>query len=193
EQRMAYGYASAAALDSQGEVVRKEALAAALPDYMRFANIREMHQPSAIGVAKEAAIDEKGLWLGAKVVDDEAWKKVVEGVYKGFSIGGFVTSRDPGDPTVITGIDLPHTNRRRPPERWRGPPPPPIRGGRAGCTGGRPRRRGTGGAHATLRSTSRGCRASTTWRRRWAPIARARRLMTTRSIRRTTRKPPAAG
>jgi len=106
EQRMVYGYASTEALDSQGEVVRKEALAAALPDYMRFANIREMHQPSAVGVAKEAAIDDKGLWLGAKVVDDEAWKKVVEGVYKGFSIGGFVTSRDPGDPTVITGIDL---------------------------------------------------------------------------------------
>ena len=106
EQRMVYGYASTEALDSQGEVVRKDALAAALPDYMRFANIREMHQPSAVGIAKEAAIDEKGLWLGAKVVDDEAWKKVVEGVYKGFSIGGFVTSRDARDPTVITGIDL---------------------------------------------------------------------------------------
>lgn len=106
EQRMVYGYASTEALDSQGEVVRKEALAAALPDYMRFANIREMHQPSAVGVAKEAAIDEKGLWLGAKVIDDEAWKKVVEGVYKGFSIGGFVTARDARDPTVITGIDL---------------------------------------------------------------------------------------
>ncbi len=106
EQRMVYGYASTEALDSQGEVVRRQALAAALPDYMRFANIREMHQPSAVGVAKEAAIDEKGLWLGAKVIDDEAWKKVVEGVYKGFSIGGFVTSRDPRDPTVITGIDL---------------------------------------------------------------------------------------
>jgi HK97 family phage prohead protease len=106
EQRMVYGYASTEALDSQGEVVRKEALAAALPDYMRFANIREMHQPSAVGVAKEAAIDEKGLWLGAKVIDDEAWKKVVEGVYKGFSIGGFVTARDARDPSVITGIDL---------------------------------------------------------------------------------------
>jgi phage head maturation protease len=29
-----------------------------------------------------------GLWLGAKIVDDSAWKKVKEGVYKGFSIGG---------------------------------------------------------------------------------------------------------
>ena len=106
EQRMVYGYASTEALDSQGEVVRRQALAAALPEYMRFANIREMHQPSAVGVAKEAAIDEKGLWLQAKVIDDDAWRKVVEGVYKGFSIGGFVTARDPRDPAVITGIDL---------------------------------------------------------------------------------------
>jgi phage head maturation protease len=106
QQRMVYGYASTEALDSQGEVVRKEALAAALPDYLRFANIREMHQPSAVGIAKEAAIDEKGLWIGAKIVADEAWLKVREGVYKGFSIGGFVTSRDTADPTVITGLDL---------------------------------------------------------------------------------------
>lgn len=106
QQRMVYGYASTEALDSQGEVVRKEALAAALPDYLRFANIREMHQPSAVGIAKEAAIDEKGLWIGAKIVADDAWLKVREGVYKGFSIGGFVTSRDTSDPTVITGLDL---------------------------------------------------------------------------------------
>jgi HK97 family phage prohead protease len=106
EERMVYGYASTEALDSQGEVVRKEALAAALPDYMRFANIREMHQPSAVGVAEEAAIDDKGLWIRAKVVDDEAWKKVLERVYKGFSIGGIVTRRDAGDPKVITGLSL---------------------------------------------------------------------------------------
>ena len=73
---------------------------------MRFANIREMHQPSAVGIAKEAAIDDKGLYLGAKIVDDEAWQKVVEGVYKGFSIGGCVTARDARDPTVITGHRL---------------------------------------------------------------------------------------
>ena len=38
ERRMVFGYASTEALDSQGEVVRKEAIEAALPDYMRFAN-----------------------------------------------------------------------------------------------------------------------------------------------------------
>ncbi|MGH7088272.1 MAG: hypothetical protein ACREFQ_05175, partial [Stellaceae bacterium] len=47
EARLVYGYASTEAKDSQGEIVKKEALEAALPGYMRFANIREMHQPSA--------------------------------------------------------------------------------------------------------------------------------------------------
>jgi len=73
---------------------------------MRFANIREMHRPSAVGIAQEAAIDDKGLYLGAKIVDGDAWVKVVEGVYKGFSIGGRVTARDPADHRIITGLTL---------------------------------------------------------------------------------------
>jgi phage head maturation protease len=106
DQRLVFGYASTEACDSQGEIVRTEALEAALPAYMRFANIREMHQPSAVGVAKEATIDGNGLWLKAKIVDDEAWRKVREGVYKGFSIGGSVTTRDGADPQVVTGVEL---------------------------------------------------------------------------------------
>src|SRR5665213_2132489 len=105
-QRLVFGYASTEALDSQGEIVRKEAIEAALPDYMRFANIREMHQPSAVGVAHAAELDDKGLHLAAKIVDDEAWQKVIAGVYKGFSIGGRVTARDPDAKHVITGVDL---------------------------------------------------------------------------------------
>ena len=106
ERRMVWGYASTEAEDDQGETVSREALAAALDDYMRFANIREMHQPSAVGVAKEAAVDDKGLYLGAKIVDEDAWQKVVEGVYKGFSIGGRVTARDPADRRLITALRL---------------------------------------------------------------------------------------
>jgi HK97 family phage prohead protease len=106
EQRMVWGYASTEASDEQGETVTRGALAAALDDYMRFANIREMHQPSAVGIAKEAELDDKGLYLGAKIVDGDAWAKIVEGVYKGFSIGGRVTARDPADRTVITGLSL---------------------------------------------------------------------------------------
>jgi hypothetical protein len=106
EQRMVWGYASTEALDDQGEKVTREALAAALDGYMRYANIREMHRNSAVGVAKEAEIDDRGLYLGAKIVDDDAWRKVVEGVYNGFSIGGRVTARDPADRTLITGLAL---------------------------------------------------------------------------------------
>jgi phage head maturation protease len=105
-QRMVFGYASTEALDSQGEIVKREALEAALPDYMRFANIREMHQPSAVGVATEAELDGRGLYLGAKIVDPVAWEKVSSGVYKGFSIGGTVVSRDHVNKHVITGVKL---------------------------------------------------------------------------------------
>jgi phage head maturation protease len=105
-QRMVFGYASTEALDSQGEIVRREALEKALPDYMRFANIREMHQPSAVGIATEADLDERGLYLAARIVDPVAWEKVTSGVYKGFSIGGQVVSRDQAQKHVITGVKL---------------------------------------------------------------------------------------
>jgi hypothetical protein len=93
EQRMVYGYASTEALDSQGEVVSKKAIMAALPDYMKYGNIREMHQPSAVGKTHQASMDDQGLFIKVKVVDDNAWKKVKEGVYNGFSIGGRVVTK----------------------------------------------------------------------------------------------------
>lgn len=88
ETRTISGYASTNCLDSDGEIVAQEAIKAALPDYMKYGNIREMHRPWAVGVATEANPDGRGLYLTAKIVDDNAWKKVDEGVYKGFSIGG---------------------------------------------------------------------------------------------------------
>jgi phage head maturation protease len=106
EQRLVFGYASTEALDSQHEIVKREALEAALPSYLKFANIREMHGPSAVGVAKEASIDHKGLYLAAKVVDPLAWEKVKEGVYKGFSIGGKAVKRDPANRHIITQLEL---------------------------------------------------------------------------------------
>ncbi|MGH7102650.1 MAG: DUF6582 domain-containing protein [Acetobacteraceae bacterium] len=103
EQRMVFGYASTPTRDLDGEVIELDAIKDALPDYMAWRNIREMHQPSAVGVTKEANVDDKGLYIGAKIVDDDAWKKVIEEVYKGFSIGGDVTRRDGA---TITGLDL---------------------------------------------------------------------------------------
>lgn len=108
EKRMVYGYASTAALDSQGERISVEAMKAALPGYMQFANIREMHQLSAVGVAKSAEVDERGIYLGAHVVDDSAWEKVKAGVYKGFSIGGRALNKvgDMIDRLLLTEISL---------------------------------------------------------------------------------------
>lgn len=106
KQRMVFGYASTASKDADGEIVTIDALKGAMPDYMKFGNIREMHQLSAVGVAKSADIDEKGMYIGAKIVDNAAWEKVLEGVYKGFSIGGSSTSRDPTNSKIITGLDL---------------------------------------------------------------------------------------
>lgn len=103
EKRMVWGYASTPSLDLQGERVSLDAIKSALPDYMAWANIREMHQPSAVGVAKEATVDDKGLYVGSKIVDDDAWKKCLEGVYKGYSIGGERVSKA-GD--TITELKL---------------------------------------------------------------------------------------
>jgi hypothetical protein len=53
-------------------------------------NLREMHQAVAIGkfIAVDYSDDDKQITVTAKVVDRQAWNKVVEGVYTGFSIGG---------------------------------------------------------------------------------------------------------
>ena len=106
EKRMVEGYASTEARDDQGEIIKKEALSAALPDYMTFPALREMHQLSAAGRTIGADVDDKGLYIAAKVVDDQAWKKVIERVYNGFSVGGKVTARDPADYKTITGLRL---------------------------------------------------------------------------------------
>lgn len=106
EQRMVCGYASTMQRAMDGQTITREAMEAALADYMAFANIREMHQSSAAGVTREAHVDDGGLYIDAYVVDDQAWKKVVERVYKGFSIGAKVTARDAVDRTIITGISI---------------------------------------------------------------------------------------
>jgi hypothetical protein len=87
------GYASSEAVDSQGEVVELNAISQALPGYMKFGNIREMHQWSAVGKAIQAKIDGKGLLIKAHIVDPVAWQKVKEKVYNGYSIGGKVLKK----------------------------------------------------------------------------------------------------
>lgn len=103
EQRIVEGYATTEALDAQGEIVSKDAITNALPDYMKFGNIREMHQAKAAGVVQATQIDEKGLRIIGKIVDNDAWIKVKEKVYKGFSIGGKMLEKV-GD--TITSLQL---------------------------------------------------------------------------------------
>lgn len=88
EQHMVYGYATTEALDSQGEIVELAATERAVEDYKKWRNIREMHGPSVAGTAPVIEMRKNGLWIGAEIIDDNAWKKVKKGAYKGFSIGG---------------------------------------------------------------------------------------------------------
>lgn len=97
EKKLVSGIATSEALDSYGDIIRITAIEAALPDYLEFGNIREMHGPSAVGVVKDHELNkkEKHLYITVKVVDDNAWNKVTEAVYKGFSIGGRIIEAVP--------------------------------------------------------------------------------------------------
>ena len=102
-----YGRASTGGRDGAGEIVSPDAMRKALPDYMAYPAIREMHQPLAAGAALYAEVDEDGATrICAHVVDPLAVKKVKAGVYKGLSIGGRVLARDPADASLITAIRL---------------------------------------------------------------------------------------
>ena len=106
DKRTVSGYASTPTKDGDGEIVTLDAIKGALPDYMDYGNIREMHALKAVGVAQEANIDTKGLFLTAKIVDDAAWQKCVEGVYKGFSIGGRKLSKIGNKITAIEMTEI---------------------------------------------------------------------------------------
>lgn len=70
-----------------GVRLKRSAMEAATPDYLKFGAVREMHQPIAAGTALEATWDERGCRLRAEIVDDAAIKKIERNVYKGFSVG----------------------------------------------------------------------------------------------------------
>lgn len=58
------------------------------PGYQKFSNVREMHGKSAVGTS-EIEIDDASqvIMMRAEIVDESAKKKVLAGVYKGFSVG----------------------------------------------------------------------------------------------------------
>lgn len=99
-QRTVVGFATLDNIDQTGERVTAEASANAFRTFR--GNIRTQHDkynPVAVMKAFEPAeyINpatgevHRGIRMAVKVADDDAWNKVVEGVYSGFSVGGIVT------------------------------------------------------------------------------------------------------
>jgi len=75
-------------LDNDDQIADAGWLKEALPAWFHsYGNLREMHQPSAVGTAKKLTWADDKPEIVAKVVDPIAAKKVREGVYKAFSIG----------------------------------------------------------------------------------------------------------
>jgi hypothetical protein len=83
----------------EGDLVEAAAIEKALPEYMEWASLHEMHQDdSAVGTIVKAEVIRGVVELPngrkltnpfhviAHVVDPLAWEKVITGVYKGFSI-----------------------------------------------------------------------------------------------------------
>ena len=104
ERRIVSGFASLDNLDKQDDIVTAEA---SLDAFARFrGNIREMHQPSAVGKMVSFKEDKyfdpeskkfyKGVFVSAYISKgaQDAWEKVIDGTYTGFSIGGRMNKWD---------------------------------------------------------------------------------------------------
>lgn len=74
--------------DTFGTIIDLTSAAACMADYMDFPALRSMHNPVAAGSTISYEVDDKGVLITAKVVDDAEWNKVKEGVYRGLSVGG---------------------------------------------------------------------------------------------------------
>jgi hypothetical protein len=85
---MVFGKATDDTLDLDSQICDPAWLDTAMPAWFKSGgNIREMHGPSAAGVAKEYESKSDGHYIGVHVVDPIAVKKVENRVYQGFSIG----------------------------------------------------------------------------------------------------------
>ena len=98
ERRMVSGFASLDDIDKQDDIVTAEASVQAFKNFK--GNLREMHQPSAVGRMISFKEDRyfdpnskkfyNGVYVSAYVSKgaQNAWEKVLDGTYTGFSIGG---------------------------------------------------------------------------------------------------------
>jgi hypothetical protein len=82
-----------------------------------FGNVRAQHSKTAAGKLIGIGFDDKNkrIPIAAKIVDDNEWRKVEEGVYTGFSIGGKyvkkwtdgTATRYTANPTEVSIVDNP--------------------------------------------------------------------------------------
>jgi hypothetical protein len=98
EKRLVHGWATMDNLDTQDDIVVAEASAKAFA--RARGNIREMHQPIAVGKMIDFREDEyfdpedkqlyRGIFVTARVSKgaQDTWEKVLDGTLSGFSIGG---------------------------------------------------------------------------------------------------------
>lgn len=82
-----YGKATGPDLDLDAQVCDPAWLKSAMPAWMTWGNLREMHQPIAAGVGIELAAEGDDWMLKSKVVDDGTAKKIEAGALKGYSVG----------------------------------------------------------------------------------------------------------
>ena len=106
ERRIVSGFASLDNLDKQDDIVTAEASMAAFAKFR--GNIREMHQPLAVGKMVNFKEDKyfdpeskkfyKGVFVSAYVSKgaQDTWEKVLDGTLTGFSIGGKMNKWDDG-------------------------------------------------------------------------------------------------
>jgi hypothetical protein len=104
ERRVVSGFATLDNVDKQGDVVDTGASLTAFKNFR--GNLREMHQPSAVGKVVSFKEDKyfdpetkkfySGVYVSAYVSKgaQDAWEKVLDGTYSGFSIGGNIKKFD---------------------------------------------------------------------------------------------------
>ena len=75
-------------------------------------NVRDSHTLKAVGKVIKLLFDDaaKAVRVGVKVLDSEAWQKVTEGVFTGFSIGGRYGERwsDPLNKSLTRYVAIPN-------------------------------------------------------------------------------------
>ena len=104
ERRIVSGFATLDNIDKQNDIVTTEA---SLEAFRKFrGNLREMHQPSAVGKIVSFKEDRyfepqskkfySGVYVSAYVSKgaQDTWEKVLDGTLTGFSIGGNITKSD---------------------------------------------------------------------------------------------------